>query len=120
MPGSPCVCDTLSCNLNTFNVLCRTVHVCGCHDIYLLSNKSFTGTYFVMVLVQISVTCFMRFPHFKQKGSNLGHAVMSCSFPETCFHVGDELGTATHFCLCQNRLIDLHLFPVTVYCIIFS
>jgi len=57
----------------------------GCHNIYLLSNKSFTGTYFVMVLVQISIRYLVRFPHFKQKGSNLGHAVMSCIVPEICF-----------------------------------
>jgi hypothetical protein len=62
---------------------------------------------------------FGEIPSFKEKGSNLGHAVTSCSVPEICFHVGDELGTGTHFCLCQNRLIDLHLFPVTDYCIIF-
>jgi len=65
MPGIPCVCDTLSLNLNIFNILYRTVVSVGCHNIYLLNNDSFTGTYFVMVLVQISIRCLVRFPHFK-------------------------------------------------------
>jgi hypothetical protein len=48
-------------------------------------------------------------PSFKEKGSNLGHAVMSCTVPEICFHVGDELGTVTHFvCIRVDSMICIY------------
>ena len=52
-------------------MLYRAVHVGCCPLICLLNNESFTDTYVVMVLVQISIRCLVRFPHLKRKEATL-------------------------------------------------
>jgi hypothetical protein len=48
-------------------------------------------------------------PSLREKESNLGHVVMSCTVPEICFHVGDELGTVIHFvCVRIDSLICIY------------